>query len=147
MTETSRPEPGKPVKRRSGYAIFNRAMLFSIGLTLVFTLVANLLPQVEGEAPVEQVVDLGSLTMDDFVALGEVDFVLALPAVADAQVDGYDVRGRHVRSLLAGVRPAGVHPTHWDARDSGGRRVAAGVYFVRAHAGSEREIHKVVILD
>ena len=44
---------------------------FSLALTLVFTLVTYLLPQVEGEAPVEPKVDLGSLTMDDFVALGE----------------------------------------------------------------------------
>ncbi|MEN8180724.1 MAG: c-type cytochrome [Pseudomonadota bacterium] len=44
---------------------------FSLFLTLVFTLVTYLLPQMKGEAPVEKQVDLGSLTMDDFVALGE----------------------------------------------------------------------------
>jgi len=44
---------------------------FSLGLILVFTLVANLLPQVEGEAPVEKEVDIGALTMESFVALGE----------------------------------------------------------------------------
>jgi len=52
-------------------SVFVKSIGFSIGLTLVFTLVANLLPQVEGEAPQEQQVDLGSLTMDQFVALGE----------------------------------------------------------------------------
>ncbi len=51
--------------------VLAKSMIFSVGLTLVFTLVANLLPQVEGEAPVEEEVDLGSLTMDDFVTLGE----------------------------------------------------------------------------
>jgi hypothetical protein len=44
---------------------------FCLGLTLVFSLLTYLLPQMKGEAPVEKVVDLGSLTMDDFVALGE----------------------------------------------------------------------------
>ena len=44
---------------------------FSLGLTLVFTLLTYLLPQMKGEAPVDVKVDLGSLTMDDFVALGE----------------------------------------------------------------------------
>jgi len=58
-------------EKDAGMSVFAKAMLFSLGLTLVFTLVANLLPQVQGEAPVEQKVDLGSLTMDDFVALGE----------------------------------------------------------------------------
>jgi hypothetical protein len=78
---------------------------------------------------------------------GAVDFVLALPGAGDASVDVYDVGGRHVRSLLAGFQPAGVHPTRWDARDSRGRPVAGGVYFVRARAGAEHEVHKVVILD
>jgi len=44
---------------------------FSFALTLVFTLVANTLPQVEGEAPVDEKIDLGELTMDSFIATGE----------------------------------------------------------------------------
>ncbi|MDP6967700.1 MAG: c-type cytochrome [Gammaproteobacteria bacterium] len=51
-----------------------RVLSFSLGLALVFTLIANLLPQVEGEAPVEEEVDLSSLDMDTFVALGESTF-------------------------------------------------------------------------
>jgi len=43
---------------------------FSLSLILVFTLVANLLPQL-GEAPVEEEINLGELTMGSFVALGE----------------------------------------------------------------------------
>ncbi len=54
--------------------ILGKTLGFSLALTLVFTLVANMLPQVEGEAPVEQEVDLGALTMDSFVALGETLF-------------------------------------------------------------------------
>ncbi len=52
-------------------AILVRVVGFSVALTLIFALVANLLPQVQGEAPKEEEVDLGELTMDDFVALGE----------------------------------------------------------------------------
>lgn len=44
---------------------------FSLALALVFTLVANTLPQVEGEAPAEPEVQMGELTMDTFIALGE----------------------------------------------------------------------------
>ena len=44
---------------------------FSLGLALLFTIVANTLPQIEGEAPVDEEVDIGALTMDGFVALGE----------------------------------------------------------------------------
>ncbi len=52
-------------------SVLLRVLLFSLTLTLVFTLVANLLPQVEGEAPVDMEIDLSALTMDDFVSLGE----------------------------------------------------------------------------
>ncbi|MCU7906306.1 MAG: c-type cytochrome [Candidatus Thiodiazotropha sp. (ex Epidulcina cf. delphinae)] len=44
---------------------------FSFSLTLLFTFVTYLLPQVEGEAPVEKEVDLSALTMDDFISMGE----------------------------------------------------------------------------
>ncbi len=54
--------------------VLAKSMGFSLALALLFTLVANLLPQVEGEAPVEQEVDLGALTMDSYVALGETLF-------------------------------------------------------------------------
>lgn len=44
---------------------------FSLVLILLFTLVTNILPQVGGEAPVEQEVDIGALTIESYAALGE----------------------------------------------------------------------------
>lgn len=44
---------------------------FSLVLTLIFTGVANMLPQIEGEAPVDKEIDLGILTPESFAALGE----------------------------------------------------------------------------
>lgn len=57
--------------RRNAEPVLAKVLGFSLALALLFTLVANILPQVEGEAPVAQEVDLGALTMDSFVALGE----------------------------------------------------------------------------
>lgn len=55
----------------TGYVLLN-VLAFSLALVLVFTLVTNILPQVEGEAPEEdKEVDLGALTMDSFIAMGE----------------------------------------------------------------------------
>ena len=48
-----------------------KAVGFSVLMTLVFASVTYVLPQVRGEAPEEEEVELGELTMDDFVALGE----------------------------------------------------------------------------
>ncbi|HDK38354.1 MAG TPA: c-type cytochrome [Thiolapillus brandeum] len=52
-------------------SVLFKTLGFSLALTLLFTLVTYLLPQVKGEAPVEKKVDLGSLTMEDFIAMGD----------------------------------------------------------------------------
>jgi len=65
----SAPEGGRT--GRPGINILAKTIGFSLALTLVFTSVTLLLPQVEGEAPVDEKVDLGALTMDDFVVMGE----------------------------------------------------------------------------
>lgn len=48
-----------------------KALGFSITMTLVFTTITYVLPQIKGEAPEETEVALGELTMDTFVAMGE----------------------------------------------------------------------------
>ncbi len=48
-----------------------KALGFSVAMILVFASVTYVLPQVKGEAPEDEEVNLGELTMDDFVAMGE----------------------------------------------------------------------------
>ena len=64
---------GTPIE--PGSNVLLKVLLFSVFLTLLFTGVANLLPQVEGEAPVDQEIDLGALTPESFAALGETLFM------------------------------------------------------------------------
>jgi mono/diheme cytochrome c family protein len=48
-----------------------KVLAFSLGLALIFTGITNLLPQIEGQAPEDIEVDLGALTMDSFILMGE----------------------------------------------------------------------------
>lgn len=55
----------------------------------------------------------------------------ALPGPSRVRLIIYDVRGRAVRDLVSGDRPAGPGVARWDGRDAAGQRVAPGVYFYR----------------
>ena len=61
---------------------------------------------------------------------------LATPLRTDVRVDVFDVRGRRVRALARREFAAGRTVLRWDGRDDLGRRVEAGIYFVRAAAGA-----------
>jgi len=50
---------------------FARVMIFSLFTLLAFTAFSNLVPQVQGDPPAEEIVDAGSLDMAGMVALGE----------------------------------------------------------------------------
>ena len=69
------------------------------------------------------------------VAGNQVRVSLDLPAPAVARVEIYDARGARVRELHRGVLEAGARVLVWDGRDTIGRAVASGVYFVRAQLG------------
>ncbi len=75
MSRMSRRHPGgkgpASSRQHAGSTPLLPTLVFSLLLTLVFTLVTYVLPQVEGEAPVEKEVKLGELTLDAFVALGQ----------------------------------------------------------------------------
>jgi len=59
------------IEANTGLPIIVKVMIFCVSLILVFTLVANILPQVEGQAPEEKKIDLNALTMDSYIAMGE----------------------------------------------------------------------------
>jgi PKD repeat protein len=70
-----------------------------------------------------------------------------LPEAATVRLEVYDIAGRLVDVLL---RDEPFAPGHWSAvwqgRDSGGRGVAAGVYFCRLEAGSFRATMRMVLV-
>ena len=54
-----------------------------------------------------------------------------LPHESSVTLSIYDLRGRVVRKLAAGLRPAGEGTADWDGRNDAGQDVASGVYFAR----------------
>ena len=80
-----------------------------------------------------------------FLVGSAVSFSLARPD--DVELGVYDLTGRAVRTLQRGRLVAGAHRFEWNGRDAEGRRVAAGVYFVRLEATGRHLESKLVKLQ
>ena len=68
---------------------------------------------------------------------------MSLRATGPASLGVYDVSGRRVRTLLAGVQPAGSRTVTWDGRDDAGTQLRAGMYVLRLVAGERIETRTV----
>jgi len=62
------------IEDQTGIPVIVKVIAFMITLVLFFTAIANLLPQVEGQAPEDVKVELGALTMESYIAMGETLF-------------------------------------------------------------------------
>jgi hypothetical protein len=71
-------------------------------------------------------------------------FELAQPGRVALHV--YDLRGRRVATVLDGDLQAGQHTATWNSRDTAGRRIAPGIYFVKFLTPGSSQSRKVVLL-
>ncbi len=70
----------------------------------------------------------------------------SLAREGDASLRIFDSRGRLVRTLVSGHRPAGSHQAVWDGADDAGRSVAAGVYAYVLKTGREEMRRKLILV-
>ncbi len=85
---------------------------------------------VGGEGPGWDGAHLGLRSMPN-PASGSVVVHFYLPGAGQASVAVHDASGRVVARVADGLFAAGRHDLQWSGRDDAGRRVPAGVYFVR----------------
>ena len=90
------------------------------------------------------VVRNGKATAHVITSHGGVEVEYELPASAHVRVTVHDAVGRQVGYLDAGDQQRGVHRVNWD-RDSEGRRLSAGAYFVLLDIGTEQTRLKAVV--
>ena len=69
-----------------------------------------------------------------------------LPRAGNMELGVYDLRGRLVRRLVGGQRPAGWQTVIWEGRDEGGSAVASGVYLVALRAEGKMMTRRLVLL-
>jgi hypothetical protein len=86
---------------------------------------------------------LGPASPNPFRAATVVEFTI--PNDGSHRLAVYDVHGRVVRVLAAGKGHPGRHLARWDGRNSGGEKLAAGVYFLRFDFAGRSATQKVVL--
>lgn len=69
-----------------------------------------------------------------------------LPRAVFVRLRVYDVRGTLVRSLIGRNLPAGTYTTSWSGRNSGGDRVAPGIYFLRLETPEFTQVRKALLV-
>jgi hypothetical protein len=79
-----------------------------------------------------------------FNPMTEIRFELDRPQ--QVRVTVYDVTGRLVKVLADGHMESGPQTRIWQGRDSGGRQVPSGVYYVRMIAGEKTDHRKIMLL-
>jgi hypothetical protein len=95
------------------------------------------------EAPGAQLLLLEPVRPNPLAAHGEIAYTL--PGAGDVRLTVVDVAGR-VRTVIdGGTQTAGRHQMRWDARDSEGRKLPAGVYLLRLETAGREMTRKLVI--
>lgn len=75
------------------------------------------------------------------------DIVFETAADGRCELTVHDLRGRLVRTLLAGDRPAGRHGARWDGLSDAGQRVPSGLYVARLRAArGETDLLKLTLV-
>jgi photosystem II stability/assembly factor-like uncharacterized protein len=69
-----------------------------------------------------------------------------LPETQRVKVKVYDVSGRHVVTLVDGIKPRGLQTVEWDARNSSGQPVSSGIYYYRLQAGKHNIARRMVLI-
>jgi hypothetical protein len=100
---------------------------------------------IEDPAPVPLVAALHASAPNPFRSLARVAF--DLPHSERVHLGVYDVHGKLVRVLRSEATTAGRHTAFWNGRDQNGRRVGAGVYWVRMRSAGFTQSHRVVLVQ
>ena len=76
---------------------------------------------------------------------GATQLAYTLPERGRVRLAVYDLAGREVALLTAGMREPGINRETWDGRGSRGAELPAGVYFARLEFAGAVETAKIVL--
>jgi hypothetical protein len=69
-----------------------------------------------------------------------------LPVTEKVHLAIYNLLGQKIKTLVDGVRTAGVHEVVWDGKDASGMAVGSGVYFYRLETNGVVKTRKMMLI-
>ncbi|MHB2156178.1 golvesin C-terminal-like domain-containing protein [Calditrichota bacterium GD2] len=69
-----------------------------------------------------------------------------LPQRERVQLNVYNLLGKHIKTLLDGEAPAGVHRIIWDGRNESGQTVSSGIYYYSLRTPNFTQMKKMILL-
>jgi hypothetical protein len=80
-------------------------------------------------------------------AIGNTTIKYAIPEKTNISLKIYDISGRVVKTLASGVKEPAYYKVKWNGVDDRGRKVPAGVYFVRFDSKEYRQTRKLILIN
>ena len=78
--------------------------------------------------------------------IGSTTLRIKIPSPARLMVQIYNTKGEAIWKTQTQVHASGIATVQWNGTDNSGRRVAAGVYFIRAIVGAEISSGRIILL-
>ena len=79
-----------------------------------------------------------------FNPMTEINFEMEKPGMVRVSI--YDVSGKLIKNLVSQQLTSGHHTRTWQGRDSSGRQVPSGAYYLRMDAGGKVDHRKIMLL-
>jgi cyclophilin family peptidyl-prolyl cis-trans isomerase len=76
----------------------------------------------------------------------ETTISFALNYSENVEIDIFNIKGQHVRTLVQAEYGAGRHNINWNGTDDQSKTVSSGIYFYRLKAGSYTETRRALLL-
>lgn len=115
------------------------------GTTTLVKVVPNSTGALGTEPPLPVDSGIFSVAPNPFGVSTRIEFAVP-PGGAVVRLSLHDVAGREIAVLREGAAQAGRNEAGWDGRDSRGRRLPSGVYFVKLRVGARQLDGKIVLL-
>jgi hypothetical protein len=77
---------------------------------------------------------------------GRTRIMLGLGRTQDISIEIYDLRGRKIRTLAQGRHNPGTYSLEWTGTNHQGRKVSAGIYFIRLRTETATRSAKAILL-